>query len=124
MARHNELGSWGEQFAEDYLKSKGYTIVQRDWKFKHIDIDIIAYNPQQNMTIFVEVKTRTDDDMTSPLDAINTQKIKNLARAANAFIQTFNIESEVRFDVIAIVGTDKNNSKIEHIPEAFNPLLL
>ena len=42
MARHNELGKWGEQYAADYLQGLGYDIIERDWRIGHRDIDIIA----------------------------------------------------------------------------------
>ena len=56
MAAHNDLGKWGENCAAEYLQRKGYTIVVRDWKSGHRDIDIVA---KDNETlVFVEVKTR------------------------------------------------------------------
>ena len=42
MAAHNELGKWGEDTAADYLQRNGYTIIERDWKSGHRDLDIIA----------------------------------------------------------------------------------
>ena len=42
MASHNELGKWGEDIAANYLERLGYTIIERDWKSGHRDLDIIA----------------------------------------------------------------------------------
>ena len=56
MAAHNELGQWGEEVATDYLRRKGYTIVERDWKSGHRDLDIIAMDGQT--LVVVEVKRR------------------------------------------------------------------
>lgn len=56
MASHNELGKWGEDVAADYLLRQGYTILERDWKSGHRDLDIIALDG--DTVVFVEVKTR------------------------------------------------------------------
>ena len=56
MAIHNELGRWGEDYAADFLAAQGYRIVERNWRFGHHDIDIIA--SKGNEIVFVEVKTR------------------------------------------------------------------
>ena len=64
MATHNELGKWGEDCAADYLQRMGYTIVARDWKSGHRDIDIIAMN--DGTLVFVEVKTRRNRAFVEP----------------------------------------------------------
>ena len=76
MAAHNELGKWGEETATQLLRDKGYTIVDRDWRSGHRDIDIIARTPDGATLVFVEVKTRTKDDVTRPTDAVDMKKIK------------------------------------------------
>ena len=65
MALHNELGKWGEEYAVGYLRDKGYEIIQQDWRIGHRDIDIIARTPDRTTVVFVEVKTRTSDIITS-----------------------------------------------------------
>lgn len=52
MARHNELGKWGEQYAADYLQGLGYDIIERDWRFGHRDIDIIARTSDGTTVVF------------------------------------------------------------------------
>ena len=56
MAQHNELGSWGEELAADYLRNKGYFVFEYDWNSGHRDIDLIAKDA--DVVVFVEVKTR------------------------------------------------------------------
>ena len=56
MASHNELGKWGEDIAADYLQRQGYTIIERNWKSGHRDLDIIALDGQT--LVIAEVKTR------------------------------------------------------------------
>ena len=123
MARHNELGKWGEQYAADYLQSIGYVIIERDWRIGHRDIDIIARTGDGTTVVFVEVKTRTSDVVTKPDDAVDIKKIRNIGYAANNYIKTKGIVDEVRFDIISIIGNNKENAQLEHIIEAFNPRL-
>ena len=92
MAAHNELGKWGEETATQLLRDKGYTIVDRDWRSGHRDIDIIARTPDGATLVFVEVKTRTKDDVTRPTDAVDMKKIKNIAHAANHYVKKNNID--------------------------------
>ena len=123
MARHNELGKWGEQYAADYLQSIGYDIIERDWRIGHRDIDIIARTGDGTTVVFVEGKTRTSDVGTKPDDAVDIKKIRNIGYAANNYIKTKGIVDEVRFDIISIIGNNKENAQLEHIIEAFNPCL-
>ena len=124
MARHNDLGKWGEDMAVGLLTSKGYIIIARNWMSGHRDIDIVALTPDRICTVFVEVKTRQSDTVTRPEDAVTANKIRNIALAANAYVKKFNVLNELRFDIITIVGTDSASARIEHIEEAFNPILI
>ena len=124
MAKHNELGKWGEELAERYLIGKGYYIRDHDWKFGKRDLDIIAVSEQQNLLVFVEVKTRQDDKFIEPEAAVDLRKIRNLGIAANAYIKEFALDYEIRFDILTIVGTEAAHARIEQTENAFNPLLL
>ena len=116
MATHNELGSWGEELAADYLQGKGYTILERDWHSKHRDIDIVAQ--QGECIVFIEVKTRRSRDFSDPLQAINYQKQKNLRLAINHYIHYHKFDNPWRFDVITIVGRiGTEMPEIEHIED-------
>lgn len=123
MGSHNELGIWGEQYATNYLRDKGYEIIARNWRIGHRDIDIIARSPDNTTVVFVEVKTRTNDVITKPEDAVNLKKIRNIGLAANAYVKQMNVVDMIRFDIITIVGNNDNNAQLEHIQDAFNPCL-
>lgn len=123
MAAHNELGKWGEETATNLLRGKGYTIVERDWHSGHRDIDIIAKTPDGATIVFVEVKTRSNDDITRPTDAVDIKKIRRIARSANHYVKLHNIDDLLRFDIIAIVGNQQHIKSIEHIENAFYPAL-
>ncbi len=115
-----ELGKKGEEIAVNFLKEKGYIILQQNWRFGNDEIDIIA---EKKKTIsIVEVKTRKSTYFGEPYEAVNKTKQGFLVRAANAYITKFNINFEIQFDIISIViSQDKVN--IEHIENAFYPRL-
>ena len=116
MAAHNELGAWGEQLATDYLQQKGYTIVERDWHSGHRDIDIIALD--ENVVVFVEVKTRRNRMFGEPEDAIDYMKLRNLRAAINHYVKFKRLSKDIRLDVITIVGTpDRDTPEISHLQD-------
>ena len=113
---NNELGAWGEEQAADYLRRKGYAIMERDWKSGHRDIDIIATNGQ--VVVFVEVKARRNRIFGEPEDAVDYRKMQNLRAAMNHYIQFKNIRQDIRFDVITVVGTPyQGEAEITHIED-------
>lgn len=122
MARHNELGKWGEQLAVDLLVTKGYAIVERNWRAGNLEVDIVAM--KDNRIVFVEVKTRSSG-FVDPLDAIDRRRVSRIVRAANSYVKAYNIPHEVQFDIIIIIGTPEcgDMHQIEHIPDAFLPPL-
>ena len=124
MARHNELGKIGEDYAAEFLEHAGYGIIERDWRQGHRDLDIVARTPDGTTVVFIEVKTRSSDVVMHPDEAVDVRKIRNLGHAANAYVKEKNIVEELRFDLITIVGTAPENFKLKHVVDAFNPLLI
>ena len=126
MAEHNDTGRWGEQRAVEYLRKKGYTIRETNWRCGHRDIDIIALDEDLRTLVFVEVKTRTPNFLTRPEEAVDRQKIRNIGLAANAYVKLNRIHQELRFDIITIVGSEGSGQEpiIEHWADAFNPMLV
>ena len=124
MAEHNDLGKWGEDEAVLYLEDEGYTIVDRDWRLGRRDLDILAYTPDGNTLVVVEVKTRTGEEYQQPEEAVTPGKMRNLAIAANAYVKERQVDKELRFDVISIVGCEHQVKSLQHLKEAFNPMLI
>ena len=124
MAKHNELGKWGEAEAVRFLEAKGYAILERDWRFGKRDLDIVALTEDACTLVVVEVKTRGTDDMKAPEEAVDVKKMRNLAVAANAYVKEHVVAQEVRFDIISIVGTADKMERIDHLVDAFNPKLV
>lgn len=119
MARHNELGNWGENIACEKLIREGYAIVERNWRLHHFEIDIIASKGAR--IAFVEVKTR-EKGSGDPLDAVDRRKIQRMVASANAYIQNSGTHLEPQFDIIGITGSP-GDYELEHIEDAFLPPL-
>ena len=116
MAQHNELGKKGEQLAVDYLIKKGYTIMERNYRFQKAEVDIIA--KLKDTLAIVEVKTRSTADFGNPQDFVKPKQIQRLVKAVDEYITANNLDIEVRFDIIAIVKQGKGFN-IEHLENAF-----
>ncbi len=114
-----ELGKRGEKIAKWHLVNKGYKFITSNWRFGHKEIDIIF--EVLNCIVFVEVKTRSDLNIIPDL-CIGQKKQDTLIDAANSFVDLYNIDKEVRFDVV-LVGIKENTVKINHIEDAFYPTL-
>jgi putative endonuclease len=116
MAEHNELGQLGEDLAVDFLRTNGYEIIDRNWRFQKAEVDIIAR--KKDVLAVVEVKTRSSLEFGLPQDFVNQKKIQLLVKAINEYVVSKDLDVTVRFDIIAIHYT-KANIDIEHIEEAF-----
>ena len=115
MAQHNITGQQGEDQAAQYLINKGYRIVARNWYNRgRKELDIVAEDG--HTLVVVEVKTRRDGSLSSPLGAVTPAKMYRLSLAANSFIRCHQVTMNVRFDIIGIVGQD-----IVHVENAFVP---
>lgn len=124
MAEHNDLGKWGEDEAALYYEDRGYEILERDWKVGKRDIDLIALTEDKNTLVFVEVKTRQNNDLQEPEEAVDVKKMRNLAIAANAYVKLHGLDMDVRFDIISVIGKCSCVESIECFEDAFNPLLI
>ena len=113
-----EKGEKGEQMAADYLRSKGYQILETNWRMGHLEVDIIAIGA--NMLVFVEVKTRATNAFGEPEVFVDLAKQRHLIRAANIYIGKNGIDKEVRFDIISVILNEGVKS-IKHIEDAFKP---
>jgi putative endonuclease len=114
-----ELGAKGEQIACKYLTSHGYKILERNWRFSHKEIDIIA--EKENTIHVVEVKTRATTFFERPQDAVTKDKQRFLIAAVNNYIQNRPFNGDIQFDIITVL-VQPNSETIEYIPNAFYPL--
>lgn len=109
-------GKLGEDLACDYLKKLGYHILDRNFRLRNGEIDIVAIDKKDNAVVFVEVKTRTTEEFGSPLEAITWWKMKALVRAAQ-FYKIFHrgLPELMRIDAIAVELRDIGEPIIEHV---------
>ena len=118
MARHNLLGSKGEMLAARYLADKGFAVLEYNWRSGHKEIDLIA--KERDILVFVEVKTRRNENYGDAREAVTPQKMRNIIAAAEAYIEKHEIDAPIRFDIVTIVGNGERH-EIEHIRDAFHP---
>ena len=121
MAIQQDLGKKGEQISLDHLTEKDYKILEHNWYFRKKEIDIIA--EKDDFLVIIEVKSRSVGFQENPRDAVNMKKQRFLIQAANAYVNKYNIDLEVRFDIITVVFLNDQEYEIEHIDDAFYPTL-
>lgn len=96
-----DKGKWGEELAACYLRDQGYQIIFRNFYSKYGELDIVA--KKNHLLVFVEVKTRTQDNFGTPAEAVDARKRRHMTYAASYFIQRFGFQHvDLRFDVIEI----------------------
>ncbi len=116
MAERNDTGREGEAAAKEYLVRKGYTVLDTNWHWHHYELDIVATDG--DMLIIVEVKTRANDYLLSPEEAVDMKKIRRIVAAADAYVRYNQIDCPVRFDIITVIKSVEG-STIDHIDDAF-----
>jgi len=112
-----QLGNRGEDIATAYLQKQGYKILNRNFRTKFGEIDIIC--SQARTIVFVEVKTRIDSKFGSPEESVTRNKQEHIRRTALAYLQA-NSKSfqEIRFDVIGIKAKG-GEFEVNHLQAAF-----
>jgi putative endonuclease len=114
--KHNQrIGNWGEDTAAEYLTQHNYEIINRNVRTPYGEIDIIA--EQGDITIFIEVKTRTSNKMGLPEESITSRKREHMLAAADHYAAEHEID-HWQIDVIAIEGKPRSNPKITYFENA------
>lgn len=119
MAAKDERGRDGEARAADYLRARGYAIVDRNWRCEQGEIDIVA--ARGRILAVVEVKTRRSADFGHPFEAIDARKSARLWALARAWIRAHPDEARgrrLRMDAIAVLGADVASASVEHLEDA------
>lgn len=111
-----KIGQYGEDLAAQFLRQKGYKIIERNFSVQGGEIDIIAQ--KSSMLVFVEVKTRKNDVFGTPAMAVNFGKRQKIIHTALIFLHINNHHGACRFDVIEVYLKD-NKKTINHIQNAF-----
>ena len=111
-------GERGELRAAEYLQKKGFCILERNYRTRRGEIDIICADDRY--LVFVEVKTRSSTSFGMPCEAVTSVKQRKLVLAAQQWLYNHPTELQPRFDVVEIlVSPDRSTCRIRHIPDAF-----
>ncbi|MCL2354724.1 MAG: YraN family protein [Oscillospiraceae bacterium] len=121
MYYNQQTGRLGEEEAVKYLTENGYEIIQRNFSCNFGEIDIIAKDVRKDELIFVEVKTRSNQQYGTPGDGVNHYKKKHIFKTAEFFVYINKLENEfMRIDVVEVYIKDDNIFSINHIKQAFD----
>jgi putative endonuclease len=111
------LGKEGERVAEQYLRKKGYRVVERNYRCSAGEVDLIVLD--RRVIVFVEVKTRTDHRFGTPLEAVEFRKQHKMIQAAQFFLSQKKLhQRDARFDVVGI-SWPGGEPLVEHVQNAF-----
>jgi putative endonuclease len=118
-APHITLGRLGEKLAVDYLRKHGCKILYRNFRAPHGgEVDIVCRDKRHNELVFIEVKTRSNEDFGRPLDAVDHKKRRLILRGAMTWLKMLDMpDITFRFDVVEVVMTQP--PEIRHIENAF-----
>jgi putative endonuclease len=112
--RRQAVGRDGEEVAVSYLRGKGFTILDRNWRCADGELDIVAVDPR-HVFVAVEVKTRSGNRFGTPLEAVGRAKLRRLRRLAIAWLNAHGVRYDrVRVDVIGILYEPTGGFSIHH----------
>lgn len=113
MARKDEVGRWGEEYARLWLEHHGWLIVDTNWNCAHGEVDIVATRGLD--LVFFEVKTRTSTRYGHPLEAISAAKVARMRRVVGQWLREHpEHRGRIRLDLIAIL-TRPGSPEVEHV---------
>lgn len=120
--RSAAIGKAGEDFVTQYLKSKGYIIIKRNWRdSRYGEIDIVAEN--RECIAFVEVKTRQKNSLVSGLEAVDFGKQQRTKNASQTFMKRLRTSLPPRLDVAEVTVVDEKDGifqfELNYIENAF-----
>jgi len=106
-------GAAGEVLAARFLRDKGYTVVSSNFRCRQGEIDIIATHG--DYIVFVEVKTRQENAMYAPREAVTAAKQRRLLQTAAIYLSRFPADLQPRFDVVEVITKKSDPMKIAEI---------
>jgi putative endonuclease len=115
----SEISRGAEGFVCEWLQTRGWTVVARNFRTRRAEIDIIAKN--SGILAFVEVKFASDGSTTMPLEKIDIRKQTRITRAAAFYLMKHNSQDQIRFDVAVVRGTPSEFRMDTYLEDAFRP---
>ena len=116
MVSNKEVGKKGEDEAANYLLAKGFEILERNFRFKRNEVDIIAR--LENLLVFVEVKIRSSNLYGYPESFVSEGQVERIMETAEEYQHLINWKGDIRFDIISVEKTGKKLA-INHFEDAF-----
>ena len=114
----SDLGRRGEALAARELRRRGYVILERRWRCRLGEIDIVARDG--DILVLVEVKARSRSDYGPPIDAVDREKRRKLERLARAYLQGKRLENvPVRFDLVGVTFSPGEEPRVDLFRDAF-----
>lgn len=117
MSTHIETGKTGEDLAALYLENRGYHILERNWRSRRNEVDIIAN--KKEVLHFVEVKTRTSLDFALPESKVKRPKLQHLKEAAEVYLYLHPAWKWIQFDILSIIKRDNGTTSYFLIEDVF-----
>jgi putative endonuclease len=119
LADRARLGRWGERYCERYLKRKGLVCVARNFLCRTGEIDLVMADG--DAIVFVEVKTRTSEEVIKAQEAVNWTKQRKIISASKFFVSQYHLRGRcVRFDVVVVVLGEVGEPEVRYYENAFS----
>ncbi len=117
MAEHNDSGRLAEQLAADWLGKKGYELVEKNYRYRHAEIDLIMKH--SGLLVFVEVKFRTGTGFGYAEEFVDSTKRRLVIKAADQYIHMKDWHKDIRFDIVGVYKDRAGNVNFRHFEDAF-----
>ena len=117
MAAHNDSGRVAEQEAAKWLESKGYTLLEANYRHQHAEIDLIMTH--QGLLVFVEVKFRTGTGFGYAEEFVDGTKKRLLVKAADQYIYQKDWHRDIRFDIVGVYKDSRGTPYFKQFEDAF-----
>ena len=113
------VGARAEDLAALLLETRGYRIIERNWRRPEGELDLVAHD--QGVLVFVEVRSRTGEERGNPLETVNARKRARVVRAARLYLEAAQpAATAFRFDVVGVIfPSDGGQPAITHVEDAF-----
>ena len=118
MTSAKAAGDRGEALVARYLQKAGYTLLDRQWRCRFGELDLVARS-RGGIVCFVEVKLRGPKSMGLPREAVDARKQARLRRTAGAYLSRYELDAPARFDVAEVYCEENGAMRVEYLAGAF-----
>lgn len=116
MSARGEVGRLGEQIAADYLRARGYQVVEANWRGRGGELDLVAIN--NGTVVLVEVRSRSTTTGSTAVESVGRDKQRRLLRAAEEYLARYAPNAPARIDVITVYLAPGRAPAVAHIAGA------